>query len=91
MRVALADDAAVLREGLARLLADAGVEVTAQVSTAGELLEAVDDQQPDVAVVDIRMPPTWSDEGLAVSAEIHPLPTSWRARCSRSMSKPNTP
>ena len=71
MRVALADDAAVLREGLARLLADAGVEVTAQVGTAGELLEAVDNQQPDVAVVDIRMPPTWSDEGLAVSAEIH--------------------
>jgi DNA-binding NarL/FixJ family response regulator len=71
VRVALADDAAVLREGLARLLADAGIEVTAQVGTADELLEAVDELQPDVAVVDIRMPPTWSDEGLAASAEIH--------------------
>ena len=71
MRVALADDAAVLREGLARLLADAGVDVTAQVGTAGELLQAVGELQPDVAVIDIRMPPTWSDEGLAVAAEIH--------------------
>jgi DNA-binding NarL/FixJ family response regulator len=71
MRVALADDAAVLREGLARVLADVGVEVTAQVGTADELLEALDSLQPDVAVVDIRMPPTWSDEGLLVAAEIH--------------------
>jgi DNA-binding NarL/FixJ family response regulator len=71
VRVALADDAAVLREGLARLLADAGIEVTAQVGTADELLEAVGQLQPDVAVVDIRMPPTWSDEGLSVAAEIH--------------------
>ena len=71
MRVALADDAAVLREGLARLLADAGIEVTAQVGTADELLAAVDELQPDVAVVDIRMPPTWSDEGLALAAQIH--------------------
>jgi DNA-binding NarL/FixJ family response regulator len=71
VRVALADDAAVLREGLARVLADAGIEVTAQVGTADELLEAVDELQPDVAVVDIRMPPTWSDEGLSVAAEIH--------------------
>jgi len=71
VRVALADDAAVLREGLARLLGDAGIEVTAQVGTADELLEAVDEMQPDVAVVDIRMPPTWSDEGLSVAAEIH--------------------
>ena len=71
MRVALADDAAVLREGLARLLADTGIEVTAQAGTADELLVAVDELQPDVAMVDIRMPPTWSDEGLALAAEIH--------------------
>jgi DNA-binding NarL/FixJ family response regulator len=73
VRVALADDAAVLREGLARLLSDAGIEVTAQVGTADELLEAIDELQPDVAIVDIRMPPTWSDEGLSVAAEIHRL------------------
>jgi DNA-binding NarL/FixJ family response regulator len=70
VRVALADDAAVLREGLARVLADAGVEVAAQAGTADELLERVEEVRPDVAVVDIRMPPTWSDEGLTASEEI---------------------
>jgi DNA-binding NarL/FixJ family response regulator len=71
VRVALADDAAILRDGLARVLADAGVDVAAQVGTADELLEAVDELRPDVAVVDIRMPPTWSDEGLTVADEIN--------------------
>lgn len=70
MRVALADDAALLREGLARLLTDAGVEVAAQVGTADELLAAVDELNPNVAVVDIRMPPTWSVEGLVVAEQI---------------------
>jgi DNA-binding NarL/FixJ family response regulator len=70
VRVALADDAAVLREGLARVLADAGIEVAAQVGTADELLAAVEEHGPDVALVDIRMPPTWNDEGLAVAEEI---------------------
>jgi DNA-binding NarL/FixJ family response regulator len=70
MRIALADDAAVLREGLARVLAEAGIEVAAQVGTADELLTVIDQLSPDVAVVDIRMPPSWSDEGLAVAEEI---------------------
>jgi DNA-binding NarL/FixJ family response regulator len=70
MRVALADDAVVLREGLARVLAEAGVDVAAQVGSADELLLAVDELRPDVAIVDIRMPPNWSDEGLAVAEEI---------------------
>jgi DNA-binding NarL/FixJ family response regulator len=70
VRVALADDAAVLREGLARLLAEAGIEVVAQVNSADELLVAIEDLRPDVAVVDIRMPPTWSNEGLSVAAVI---------------------
>jgi DNA-binding NarL/FixJ family response regulator len=70
VRVAIADDAVVLREGLARVLAEAGVEVAAQVGSADELLAAVDELRPDVAVVDIRMPPTWNDEGLAVAEEI---------------------
>jgi DNA-binding NarL/FixJ family response regulator len=70
VRVALADDAALLRDGLARVLESAGVEVTAQVGTAAELLAAVEELRPDVAVVDIRMPPTWTDEGLAVAEEI---------------------
>jgi DNA-binding NarL/FixJ family response regulator len=70
VRVAIADDAVVLREGLARVLAEAGVEVAAQAGSADELLAAVDELRPDVAVVDIRMPPTWNDEGLAVAEEI---------------------
>jgi len=70
VRVAIADDAVVLREGLARVLAEAGVEVAAQVGSADELIAAVDELSPDVAVVDIRMPPTWNDEGLAVAEEI---------------------
>jgi DNA-binding NarL/FixJ family response regulator len=70
VRVALADDAAVLRDGLSRVLAEAGIEVTAQVGNAEDLLAAVDELHPDVAVVDIRMPPTWSDEGLTVAEEI---------------------
>jgi DNA-binding NarL/FixJ family response regulator len=70
MRVVIADDAAVLREGLARVLTDTGVDVAAQVGTADELLAVVDRERPDAAIVDIRMPPTWSHEGLAVAEEI---------------------
>jgi DNA-binding NarL/FixJ family response regulator len=70
VRVALADDAAVLREGLARVLADTGIEIAAQAGNADELLAAVEEVRPDVAVVDIRMPPTWSTEGLAVAEQI---------------------
>ncbi len=70
MRVVLADDAVLLREGLARVLAEAGVEVAAQAGTAAELLEAVEQLHPNVAVVDIRMPPTHTDEGLAAAEEI---------------------
>jgi DNA-binding NarL/FixJ family response regulator len=75
VRVVLADDAAVLREGLARVLVGAGVEVAAQAGTADELLDAVAEVHPDVAIVDIRMPPTRTDEGLVAAeriAERHP-------------------
>jgi DNA-binding NarL/FixJ family response regulator len=56
--VILAEDSVLLREGLARLLGDAGIEVTHAVGDAGTLLAAVDTQPPDVVVTDIRMPPT---------------------------------
>ncbi len=60
----VADDAALFREGLARLLADAGFEVVAQVGDARALLDRIGQDPPDVAVVDIRMPPTHTTEGL---------------------------
>jgi DNA-binding NarL/FixJ family response regulator len=69
MRVVLADDATLLREGLARVLAGAGIRVAAQVGTAADLLSVVDESRPDVAVVDIRMPPTFSDDGLIAAQQ----------------------
>jgi DNA-binding NarL/FixJ family response regulator len=70
VRVVVADDAVILREGLARLLGEAGFEVVGLAADADELLEAVERAQPDVAIVDIRMPPTHTDEGLRAALEI---------------------
>ncbi|MGZ8606069.1 MAG: response regulator transcription factor [Actinomycetota bacterium] len=70
MRVVIADDAVLLREGLVRLLEDEGFEVTAQVADAIELVEAVERDRPDVCVIDVRMPPTHTDEGLRAAIEI---------------------
>ena len=70
MRVVIADDETLLREGLARLLTDVGVDVVGKVGTADELVRKVELTRPDVAIVDIRMPPTHSDEGLVAAASI---------------------
>ncbi|MFD4657700.1 response regulator [Kitasatospora sp. NPDC058444] len=70
MRVTLAEDSTLLREGLVRLLAEEGHEVLAAVGDATALTAAVAEQPPDVAVVDIRMPPTHTDEGLRAAVEI---------------------
>jgi DNA-binding NarL/FixJ family response regulator len=70
VRVAVADDAVILREGLARLLEEAGFEVVGLAADAEELLELVERQRPEVAVVDIRMPPTHTDEGLRAAQAI---------------------
>ena len=64
MRTLIAEDSVLLREGLARLLEDAGHEVVAKVGDGEGLLRAVAEEQPDVAVVDVRMPPTHTDEGV---------------------------
>jgi DNA-binding NarL/FixJ family response regulator len=64
VRVAVADDAVILREGLARLLEEAGFEVVGLAADADELYELVERTQPDVTIIDIRMPPTHTDEGL---------------------------
>ncbi|MFD7979272.1 LuxR C-terminal-related transcriptional regulator [Streptomyces sp. NPDC059071] len=76
MRLMLAEDSTLLREGLVRLLAEEGHEVRAAVGTAVELLAAVRADPPDVVVADVRMPPTHTDEGLRAALEIRErLPT----------------
>ncbi|MGA9113667.1 MAG: response regulator transcription factor [Candidatus Dormiibacterota bacterium] len=70
MRVILADDSVLLREGLARMLADSGFQVAAQVGDAAALLAAVDADPPDVCIVDIRMPPTNTTEGLEAALQL---------------------
>ncbi|HEY7754775.1 MAG TPA: response regulator transcription factor [Actinomycetota bacterium] len=70
MRVVIAEDGVLLREGLVRLLADEGHQVVASVGDALELVEAVERDRPDVCIVDVRMPPTFTDEGLRAAIEI---------------------
>jgi DNA-binding NarL/FixJ family response regulator len=70
MRVVVADDVMLTRTGIARLLGDAGIEVVAEAGDAQSLLRAVNAARPDVAVVDIRMPPTHTDEGLEAARTI---------------------
>jgi DNA-binding NarL/FixJ family response regulator len=70
MRVVIADDSTLLREGVARLLEEGGLEVVGQAGDAEDLLRKVRAHRPDVAVVDVRMPPTHTDEGLRAAREI---------------------
>jgi DNA-binding NarL/FixJ family response regulator len=70
VRVVIAEDSVLLREGVARILEDAGFEVVGQAGTADELMLKVRSYTPDVAIVDIRMPPTHTDEGLRAAQEI---------------------
>ena len=70
MRVVIADDALVTREGIARLLGEAGIEIVGLADDADELLRKVLSTRPDVALVDIRMPPTHTDEGLRAAQRI---------------------
>jgi DNA-binding NarL/FixJ family response regulator len=70
MRIVIAEDSAVVRAGLAEILADCGHEVVAAVANAGDLLAAIDEHQPDITVVDVRMPPGYTDEGLRAAIAI---------------------
>ena len=70
MRVVVADDSVLLREGVVRLLEESGFEVVAQSGDAEDLIRKVGAHRPDVAVVDIRMPPTNTDDGLRAALEI---------------------
>jgi DNA-binding NarL/FixJ family response regulator len=70
VRIVIAEDTVLLREGLAGLLEDAGHEVVARVGDAEGLLAIVAEHEPDLAVVDVRMPPNYDDEGMRAAAEI---------------------
>jgi DNA-binding NarL/FixJ family response regulator len=70
MRVVIAEDSVLLREGLRSLLEDSGIEVVGTAGDAAELLTAVADHLPDLALVDVRMPPSFTDEGLQAALEI---------------------
>ncbi len=78
MRVVIAEDAVLLRAGLIRLLADEGIETVAAVDNGDDLLGAITEHRPDLAIVDVRMPPTFTDEGLraalAARKEVSGLP-----------------
>jgi DNA-binding NarL/FixJ family response regulator len=76
VRVVVADDAVILREGLARLLGESGFDVVGLASGPEELLDVVERERPDVAVIDIRMPPTHTDEGLRAA---HAIRERWPA------------
>ncbi|MFD9698338.1 response regulator [Lentzea sp. NPDC059081] len=69
MRVVIAEDSVLLREGVQRLLADEGIETVAAVENGDGLLDAVIEHKPDLCVVDVRMPPTFTDEGLRAAIE----------------------
>ncbi len=73
MRVILADDAVLLREGLARILTDSGFEVIGQAGDARLLVDLITRDTPDVAVIDLRMPPGFASEGIDAAAEIRAL------------------
>jgi DNA-binding NarL/FixJ family response regulator len=70
MRVVIADDNVLLREGIGRLLAEGGIEVAAAVGDADALIQGVEDIHPDLAIIDVRMPPSHRDEGLRAAIEI---------------------
>jgi DNA-binding NarL/FixJ family response regulator len=70
VRVVIAEDSVLLREGISRLLAEGGIEVIAGVSDADALMEAIEETEPDLAIVDVRMPPGYRDEGVRAAIEI---------------------
>jgi DNA-binding NarL/FixJ family response regulator len=71
LRIVIAEDAAIMRDGLTQTLSRRGHDMVAAVSDAGALIRAVEDHLPDVAIIDVRMPPTHTDEGLQAALAIH--------------------
>ncbi len=77
MRVAVADDAVLLREGLVRILAEDGFEVVGAVGDVDGLLDCIQHARPDLAIVDVRMPPTFTDEGIRAAKESEDDSPEW--------------
>jgi DNA-binding NarL/FixJ family response regulator len=71
LRVVIAEDLVLLREGVAKMLTSYGIEVLAQVGEPAGLLRAVREHQPDLAIIDVRMPPTFTDEGARAALQLH--------------------
>ncbi|GAA0964843.1 response regulator transcription factor [Actinocorallia libanotica] len=74
MRIVIAEDSVLLREGLSRLLADEGIETAGAAGDGEGLVALVAEHRPDLAVVDVRMPPTFTDEGLRAALAVRPVP-----------------
>ncbi len=91
MRIVIAEDLVLLREGIASLLTDSGHEVVAGVGDGEALLEALAEHSPDLAIVDVRMPPTYDDEGMKAAAEIRRsgAPISVATTCGSSAEPPS--
>ncbi len=81
----IADDEVLLRQGLSRLLSEVGVEVTATAGDTAGLMRAVSVDPPDVAIVDIKMPPTHTDEGLVAAQEMVPFGGFWAAEGQQTL------
>jgi DNA-binding NarL/FixJ family response regulator len=76
VRVVIAEDLALLRDGLARLLRDNGFEIVAAVEDGSGLVDAVLRERPQIAIVDVRLPPTFRDEGVRAAIDLRPKPPS---------------
>ncbi len=92
MRIVIAEDDALLREGLALLLRAESLDVVATAEEPGAFLDAVDAERPDVAIVDVRMPPTHTDEGITAAVEARRRrPGSRCSCCPRTSNRPSPP
>ena len=91
LRIAIAEDSAILRDGLVQLLVDRGFAITGAVGEPAALRSSVAQNPPDVAVIDIRMPPTFTDEGLRLALELRAATREWASSSSPSTSRPATP
>ena len=84
MRIVIGEDSALFREGLARLLEDAGHDVVGRAADATTLVEAVEREQPDLAIIDVRMPPDGTDDAPGPPRSYGAGCPSWPSCCSRS-------